>query len=130
MLLTPNSRWLNPCMSWFAAAVERGFGAAYGPAERAAIESLVDRLADTLVTAGIGERQTLAACEDWAECMAESPVRAKLELAENLDRDLTNGDPAIGGILDRALDEVIAVLEPYARQSMGWYKSHGLDEES
>jgi hypothetical protein len=113
----------------FASAVESGFGKPdYSPAERAGIETLVDRLADTLETAGVGEEQILTILEDWTDRMAEAPIRAKLELAVNLDSDLTNGEPAPGGILDRALDEVIETLRPYAERASGWYKFHGLNQ--
>jgi hypothetical protein len=113
----------------FASAVERGFGKPdYSPTERAGIETLVDRLADTLETTGVGEEQILTILEDWTDRMAETPIRAKLELAENLDRDLTNGDPVPGGILDRALDEVIETLRPYAERATGWYNSHELGQ--
>lgn len=105
-----------------ASAVEKGFGKPdFSLAERAGIETLTDRVAVTLEEAGVGEEQILRVCEEWAARMAESPIRGKMELADNLERDLTNGDPVPGGLVERALDEVIATMTPYAERAQGWY---------
>lgn len=108
-------------LSELRAAVDRGIegrvvGRELTPLEREAVHTAVDRLADVDL-----EEVPLESVEAWARWIAEDAVKVKLELAYNLEMDLTNGDTVEGGVLGKALDRVIEELLPYAEKSGGWY---------
>lgn len=113
-----------------AEAIERGLrDSTLSTIERAGIKTLVGLLVDACEEVEMPEASVLRLCESWATMLAEDPIRAKIEVAYNLDADAAGGESAPGGILDRALDDVIATLIPYAERRGGWYKIHAPEAE-
>lgn len=88
--------------------------------EREAVHTSVDRILD-YDERGLADPVRFAA--EWARLVAGDALMVKLELAYNLEMDLTDGHSVSGGILGSALDEVIDQLLPYAQRDGGWYSS-------
>lgn len=93
--------------------------------ERAAVVTAAERLISVLEQ-HVDEDTLLAIAEHYADyIMADTPLRAKLELAFNLEYDV-NESGIEDGILGQALDRAIEEMLPYAKRHSGgpgWYGS-------
>lgn len=98
--------------------------------ERAAAVTAAERLASVLEE-HVPEEIVLVIAEHYANyIMADTPLRAKLEVAYNLEYDVCEKGVE-DGILGRALDRAIEEMLPYAKRRSGgpgWYGSAMADE--
>jgi len=63
---------------------------------------------------GVGERMKLEFLEKHVRWLAAEPLRVKVLGAYHLE-NVVHDRPVVGGILDRAIDDVLDVLTPYVR---------------